>query len=148
MLRKMTLEDLEAVTAIDESCFPVAWNTAQYTYELKENDYAILYVLQQEEEIIGFIDFWITFDVCQLAKIAIHPSAQGKHYAHELMEKMIEDAQKAECETISLEVRVSNEKAQRLYRAYEFIEVNTRKSYYQDNGEDALVLVKAIGGCL
>lgn len=146
MLRNMTKKDIEQITAIDAVCFPVPWKEKQYLYELEENDYAYLYVLEKNDQIIGYIDFWITFDICQLAKIAVLPQYQGEHHAHILMDQMIQDAQAKQCETISLEVRVSNQNAQKLYAAYDFIKVNVRKGYYQDNGEDADVLVKALGG--
>lgn len=149
MIRKMRIEDAGAVAEIDSLCFSVPWKKEQYEAELMENDFARLYVLEQEGNILGFIDFWITFDSCQLAKIAVMPAYQGNHLACRLMDKMIEEADKAHCETISLEVRVSNEKAHRLYEAYDFIKVNVRKQYYQDNGEDADFLIKALGGnCL
>ena len=146
MIREMKIEDCSIVSQIDAHCFPVPWSEEQYKREFNENEFAYLYVLEDHNEIIGFIDFWITFDSCQLAKIAVLPSYRGKHYAHLLMDKMIERAQQENCEIISLEVRVSNTAAHKLYEAYDFIKVNVRKQYYQDNGEDADFLIKAIGG--
>lgn len=149
MLEALKKEDLDEIVRIDTICFPAPWNKEQYRYELEENDYAFLYVLKEEGKVIGFIDYWITFDIAQLAKIAILPEYRGKHLAHRLMDQMIQDAEAKQCETLSLEVRVSNVAAQKLYEAYDFINVNTRKGYYHDNGEDAYVLVKALkGGCL
>ena len=138
--------DISRIVEIDEACFPLAWNHDQYHYELCDNEFASLYVLEVEDKIIGYIDFWITFDTCQLAKIAILPSHRGHHYAHALMDQMIQNANQAQCENISLEVRVSNDAAHALYEAYDFIKVNVRKQYYQDNGEDADLLVKPLGG--
>lgn len=146
MLRAMNKKDLKQIVAIDAICFPIPWNEKQYLYELKENDYAFLYVLELEGIIIGYVDYWITFDICQLAKIAVLPQYRNQHYAHQLMDQMILDASLKGCESISLEVRISNQSAQKLYASYEFINVNIRKNYYQDNGEDAYVLVKALGG--
>lgn len=71
---------------------------------------------------------------------------RGQQYAHLLMDVMIATANQEQCETISLEVRVSNEAAHKLYEHYDFIKVNVRKAYYQDNGEDADFLIKALGG--
>lgn len=144
MLRVAQIEDLEAIIAIDAMSFPVPWNKEQYLYELQENAYAFIYVLEEQGTIIGFIDYWITFEICQLAKIAILPELRGKQLAHELMEFMIEDAKNKGCENISLEVRVSNTAAQRLYEHYQFMNVNVRKGYYHDNGEDAYVMVNAL----
>ena len=64
------------------------------------------------------------------------------------MDFMIAAAEKEQCETIMLEVRPSNVAARGLYDSYEFIKVNIRKGYYNDNGEDAIVMCKALGGNL
>ena len=149
MLEALKKEDLDEIVAIDAICFPAPWSKQQYLYELEENDYAFIYVLKEDGKIIGFIDYWVTFDIAQLAKIAVLPEYRGKHLAHLLMDQMIEDVEQKQCETLSLEVRVSNIAAQKLYEAYDFINVNTRKGYYHDNGEDAYVMVKALkGSCL
>lgn len=146
MLRKMQVEDIEAVAALDSECFPLPWQEEQYRYELHENPFAHVYVLEVDDRIIGYIDFWITCETCQLAKIAVAPAYRGQQYAHLLMDVMIATANQEQCETISLEVRVSNEAAHKLYEHYDFIKVNVRKAYYQDNGEDADFLIKALGG--
>lgn len=147
-IRKMLTHDIEVITKIDHVCFPMAWSKDDYLNEILHNEYAHLYVLEIDSTIIGYIDFWITFDTCQLTKIAILPAHRGKGYAKVLMDTMILYAQKALCETISLEVRVSNTKALSLYESYGFIKVNVRKNYYQDNGEDANFLIKPLGGNL
>ena len=77
-LREMSIEDLEIITNIDSLCFPVAWSKQDYQNELLDNEYAQLYVLENDDQIIGYIDFWITFDTCQLTKIAVLPSHRGK----------------------------------------------------------------------
>ena len=64
------------------------------------------------------------------------------------MDFMIASAEQEQCETIMLEVRPSNEAAHCLYDSYEFMKVNIRKGYYNDNGEDAIVMCKALGGNL
>ena len=58
---------------------------------------------------------------------------------------MISDAINANCDNISLEVRISNLPAQKLYESFGFMQVNVRKGYYSDNQEDALLLVKPLG---
>ena len=108
MLEALKKEDLDEIVAIDAICFPAPWSKEQYLYELEENDYAFIYVLKEEGKIIGFIDYWVTFDIAQLAKIAVLPQYRGKHLAHLLMDQMIEDVERMHCETLSLEVRVSN----------------------------------------
>lgn len=146
MIRKMCIADLNRIDEIEKESFSSVYKKEQYEYELEDNLCAKLFVLEDENEIIGFIDYWITFDSCQLTKLAIAKKYRGKGYAHELMEFMIDDAIKENCEAILLEVRESNTIAQNLYKAYDFLEINVRKGYYTDNKENAIVMGKAIGG--
>ncbi|MGX8833455.1 ribosomal protein S18-alanine N-acetyltransferase [Amedibacillus sp. YH-ame6] len=148
MIRKMTIEDIRAVMDIEEVCFTSRWNEEMFLYEIEENEFGSFFVCEDEGTIVGFIDFWVTFETCQLANLAVHPTYQKKGYAKEMMEQMITLASKAGCETIMLEVRVSNQKARYLYESFDFFEMNIRKGYYSDNGEDAIVMCKALGGGL
>lgn len=142
----MKAEDIPAVMEIEEICFTSRWNEEMFLYEVEDNEFGSFLVYCENDKIIGFIDFWITFETCQLANLAIHPDYQRHGYAKELMDTMVTYAENAGCETIMLEVRVSNLAARRLYEAYDFIEMNIRKGYYNDNGEDAIVMCKALGG--
>lgn len=146
MIRKMCADDIAFVMKIEEQCFTSRWNEEMFLYEMEENEFGSFYVYEKNDKVIGFIDFWITFETCQLANLAITPCEQGQGYAKELMDCMIDYADRAGCENIMLEVRVSNASARHLYESYEFIEMNIRKGYYNDNGEDAIVMCKALGG--
>ena len=145
MIRRAADRDLERILQIEELCFSSRWTKEMFLYELHENEFGHLY---ENQEIAGFIDFWTTFECCQLANIAVHPAYQGRGYSRSLMDFMIAAAEKEQCETIMLEVRPSNVAARGLYDSYEFIKVNIRKGYYNDNGEDAIVMCKALGGNL
>lgn len=146
MIRNTVEQDIHAIIEIEKLCFTSQWTYEMFLYELHENEFGHFYVLCDENHVVGFIDFWITFEICQLANIAIHPAYQGRGYSKKLMNIMIKVANAHQCETIMLEVRVSNNTAKKLYKSYEFIEVNIRKGYYSDNGEDAIVMCKALGG--
>ena len=65
-----------------------------------------------------------------------------------MMNYIVEQAELNGCENVSLEVRVSNDKAIKLYEKNGFININTRKNYYDDNHEDAYLMVKPLGGNL
>lgn len=148
MIRKMVVEDLEQVDVIEHSCFTSTYNKEQYLYELEDNPCAHLYVLETEGKVVGYIDYWITFDSCQLTKLAVDEQFRRLGYASLLMEHMIDDAIQQECEAILLEVRVSSKEAQTFYEQFEFLQINVRKGYYTDNQEDAIVMGKVIGGLL
>lgn len=142
----MSVDDLERVIEIENESFTSTYNKEQYEYELNDNICAHLFVLEKDNEIVGFIDFWITFESCQLTKIAIASAHRGFGYACELMEFMFTFAENEDCEAVLLEVRESNLIAQSLYASYDFIEINRRERYYSDNNETAIVMGKPLKG--
>jgi len=148
MIRKMKESDLPEILVIETECFHDAWNKDHYIYELKENPYSNLWVMVNEEndEIVGYYDLWLIFEHAEIANIGIRPKYQGKGYGSKLMAHLENEAMNNECETISLEVRVSNEKAIRLYERYDFSVINIKPGYYKDdNGfEDAYYMMKGI----
>lgn len=145
MIRKAKLEDIHNIVTMEETLFSNIWNEKQWHYEIRENMFAEVYVLEIDGNIIGYLDFWITFEICQLAKIAILTKYQHRGYAKQLIEFMIVRAEEKQCERITLEVRISNSKAIHLYQTYDFIKVNQVAHYYHD-GEDAFIFIKALGG--
>ena len=145
-MRLSKRSDIEALLGIEERCFTSRWTEAMFLYEIEENEFGKFYVLEEDGILIGYIDFWITFETCQLANVAVDLPYQGKGYSRKMMDLMIDEANKEGCETIMLEVRPSNTAARKLYESYDFIEMNIRKGYYSDNGEDAIIMCKALGG--
>ncbi|NLC97204.1 MAG: ribosomal protein S18-alanine N-acetyltransferase [Erysipelotrichaceae bacterium] len=145
IIREMELNDLSEVFEIEKSIFSSYWSISDYRYELIENPYSKYYILEENNRVIGYVGYWITFDIAQITTIGILKEYQGKGYSNNLMKKVIEDVNKSKCENISLEVRVSNKTAISLYEKYGFQIVNIRKSYYSDNHEDAYLMVKPLG---
>lgn len=142
----MTEDDLPRILELEARCFPESpWPEAEYLYELRENPFAQLRVLEENGEICGYIDWWILYDKAQLANIAVAPEYQRRGYAKAMLEECIRDAGEKGCETLSLEARVSNAPALALYRSYGFIDAAVRKRYYE-NGEDAILMVLPLGG--
>lgn len=142
-IRPMTEQDLEKVLQIENESFISPWNLKQFQYELKENPYAILLVADYEGVICGFIDFWITFDVAQLNQIAVLPSLRKKGIGTVLLQDMLNRVEPL-VNKITLEVRIHNENARKLYEKLGFKEELVKKSYY-DNGDDAIFMIKEVG---
>ena len=142
----MTERDLTSVLKIEKESFFDYWNEEQYLYELRENPYAELYVLVIDDRIIGYYDLWIIFDHAEIANIAISPDWRNKHYGKKMMEDIEKKARENNCETISLEVRVSNLPAIKLYENSGFITINTKKNYYKISRgyEDGYFMMKGI----
>lgn len=145
MIRNMTLADLDQVMKIEKEAFHDHWPQSAYEYEIKENEFSTMLVYEEEKEILGMIGYTIIFDEAQITTIATRKDAKRKGIARMLMDEMFKDCDQKMCSTCSLEVRVSNTPAIKLYENYDFITVNIRKGYYEDK-EDAYLMVKALGG--
>lgn len=138
-IRQMTFEDLPRVHQIDRDSFSAPWPAEAFAIELK-NPKARCWVIQEADQIIGFIVFWMIIDECHIATIAIDHAFRGKGYARELIQKTLQSSRSEGATHAYLEVRSSNEEAKSLYRSFGFDIVGIRKKYYKDNNEDALLL--------
>jgi ribosomal-protein-alanine N-acetyltransferase len=90
--------------------------------------------------VVGYGGFWFIVDEAHVSTIAVHPDWRGRRVGERLFVAMLEQALDLGAVTATLEVRVSNDRAQSLYRKYRFEVVGRRKHYYRDNGEDALLM--------
>ncbi len=146
MIRLMDKNDLEQIIELENELFPEnPWPESQFLYELNENPYAYIYVIEQEDKIVGYADLWIIYEQAQLANIAVASHMQGNGLGRQLMNQCVQHAIQENCENLTLEVRVSNQKAISLYEKSGFISVSIRKNYYE-NGEDAYLMIKPLGG--
>lgn len=150
MLRfeRMTPADLPEVVAIDRRSFPSPWPESAFHRELTENRLAHYFVLREvadgsEEgpgEIVGYVGLWVFHEEAHITTIAVRPERRGRGYGELILLKAVEAAGRLGATYVTLEVRVSNTVAQRLYEKYRFGRVGLRKGYYSDTGEDALIM--------
>lgn len=146
MIELMTLADIDEVTEIENKLFTDAWSRDNFIYELTGNDFSKCYVVKENDRVIGYGCLYILFERAEIATIAIQSEYQSKGYGRQLLQHMIDEAIKDECEIMSLEVRISNLKAISLYEKMGFFNNRIRKSYYSDNYEDAYEMIKVLGG--
>ncbi len=142
--RRMKVEDLERVEEIEVQNFSRPWSIEQFKYELNDNPYSRMFVIEVDGNIIAYYGIWITFEECQITTIAVEDHYKGHGYGSRMMEHLENEAREAFCERISLEVRVSNEKALHMYEKYGFEVINKRIGYYEAPREDAYVMMKGI----
>ncbi|MDX8047577.1 ribosomal protein S18-alanine N-acetyltransferase [Gracilibacillus sp. S3-1-1] len=138
--RKMELSDIDFVQTIEERSFPTPWPRYIYEEELTNNKHAQYFVATVNEQVVGFCGSWMVLDEAQITNIAIDPDYRGKGYGQGLFQYVINYAVAHEIHHLSLEVRVSNLTAQRMYKKFGMEPGGIRKNYYSDNQEDALVL--------
>jgi ribosomal-protein-alanine N-acetyltransferase len=90
--------------------------------------------------LIGFAGMWLAFDEAHVTTIGVDPALRGQGLGELLLLCMVDEAISRGANWLTLEVRVSNVAAQTLYRKYGFTVHGTRKRYYSDNNEDALIM--------
>lgn len=141
LIRRMELKDVDAVHAIEAAVFTMPWSRDSFVKEMTENCCARYLVLESSGEIKGFAGIWIIMDEGHITNIAISAELRGLGYGRKLTQALIQYAANLMVRYITLEVRRSNSKAQRLYQSLGFTAVGYRKRYYEDNAEDALLMV-------
>jgi len=134
---------LDAILEIEERSFPSPWNRRAFLTELN-NPISRLWGLTKDEQLVGYTCFWLFPDEIHLLNIAVHPDARGQGLARHLMQRVVETAISEGIPSIWLEVRPSNEAAERLYRRMGFVVVGSRKNYYPDTHEDAVIMALAL----
>lgn len=143
IVREMNVDDLDVVLKIEEDSYKSPWSKAMFLNELTDNKYAFLFVLEANGMIVGYYGFWAVDENAMITKVTIIKPLRGKGLGKILMEDLITRLNLLECDSVTLEVRVSNISAIKLYEKYGFEIIGKRTEYYQD-GEDAHVMLKKL----
>ncbi|MFL1676996.1 ribosomal protein S18-alanine N-acetyltransferase [Paenibacillus dendritiformis] len=138
--RPMRLEDIPGVLEVEHASFTVPWTIDAFRNELTQNHFAKYTVMLHGDRIIGYSGMWTVVDEAHITNIAVHPDFRGQKLGERLLREMVVQALAYGMEAMTLEVRVSNHIAQRLYAKFGFQGAGVRKGYYSDNKEDALIM--------
>lgn len=142
LIRRMDYSDIDTIIALEQELFSSPWDKEAFYYELEKNVFSTILVLENDDEIVGYIGMWLLGDQTQITTLGIKKVFQGNGYAKILMDKCEEITRSLNYANINLEVRVSNQKAINLYKKCGFKIITIRKNYYQDNHEDAYLMIK------
>lgn len=112
-------------------------------YKFKINPFIKCYVYDLGAKIVGFVVFSVMYEQTEIIDIAVAEEEQRKSIGTKLLQAVLSECKKQNCESVTLEVRNSNKKAISFYKKLGFREISTRKSYYHD-GEDALIMIKMV----
>lgn len=142
----MTEKDLPVINHLEHLCFSAPWSEQTYLKELRANPRAFYWVLRPGDStdmtlpsILAYGGYWLLGDEAHIMTIAAHPDLRRQGFGEWLLIKMLEQLRNLGVTTVTLEVRIGNSAAQKLYAKWGFREVGRRKRYYRDNGEDALL---------
>jgi ribosomal-protein-alanine N-acetyltransferase len=135
-----TLADLPAVHAIEEASFTTPWPPHAYRSELETNRLAHYLVARAAGEVVGFAGIWLMVDEAHVTTFAVAPGWRRRRVGERLLLALLDLAVARRASEATLEVRLSNLPARRLYEKFGFRPVGLRPRYYSDNGEDALIM--------
>jgi ribosomal-protein-alanine N-acetyltransferase len=143
-IRRMTVEDVPEVYALDVLSFNLPWTQRSFLYEVKENANSRSWVvdgyLSGRKRLVAMLVMWLILDEAHIATLAVHPEFRHQGIARRLLQTALNTSYNEGACRAFLEVRAGNEAALTMYRALGFEVVGRRLRYYHDNDEDALLM--------
>lgn len=154
----MRLADVAAVAELEKKVFTLPWSAHAFDYELRYNRTAHFLVVracsenasgsggqadtggEPARELVAFAGYWHIVDEVHICTLAVHPDYRQLGLASLLLLRIMDQARGLSADVATLEVRVSNDAAIRLYDKFGFSVVGRRKAYYSDNREDAYIM--------
>ena len=161
MIRPATFADLDAVDEIERHSFKTPWPRATFESELTR-DWARIDVAVEspgfagarsnaercgdmiDDRVIGFCNYWLVANEVHVLAIATRPDRRRAGIGGRLLAHALDRGREIHCTLATLEVRRGNVPAIAMYERAGFRTVHVRERYYQDDGEDALVMLAAL----
>lgn len=141
IIRAAEQMDIDAIARVENACFSTPWSIDAIKHEICENKLAdFMIACDEENNIIGYIGIWTLLDECQINKIVVIPEKRKLGIGKTILNHVIELTRDMGVKNWYLEVRKSNTAAQALYRSAGFSSVGTRKNYYINPVEDAVLM--------
>ena len=142
-LRKLELRDLNAIEVIERVSYPTPWSRSMFAGELAKPSSLSLGAFDAKSgELVGYLVISRYVDAWHVMNVAVAPEQRRHGVARALLDRLFELTASDERRGYTLEVRVSNEGAIKLYEAMGFVARGVRRGYYTDNREDALIMWK------
>lgn len=140
-ISNMTVDDIENVVQIEADAYGQHhWSKSSFYDEMNNNLARYYCAKTQNNELVAYAGIWNIIDEAHITTIAVKPEFMRKHIGEALIVKILEDCYNNKIKYLTLEVRESNVPAIELYKKYGFSSLGTRKGYYQDNNENALIM--------
>ncbi len=136
----MRLDDLTAVQSIEHASFSAPWPPHAYRSELESNRLAHYLVARAGDAVAAYGGMWLMVDEAHITTFAVHPAWRRQRIGERLLLAFLDVAVDRGAHEATLEVRLSNLAARRLYEKYGFRPVGLRPRYYSDDNEDALIM--------
>ena len=141
-----TLENLDELVALEKACFSEPWSRKSFEAELEGNQFSRILIIPHSEggrkiQVIAYICMWIVFEEVRFLNLAVRLEFRRQGLAKWLICEGLRLGMAADCCRGMLEVRETNRAARNLYESFHFQPYATRKSYYTNPTEDAILMV-------
>ncbi|MEE2768418.1 MAG: ribosomal protein S18-alanine N-acetyltransferase [Actinomycetota bacterium] len=136
----MVVTDVHAVLSIDDEVYPQSWSPSFLREQLSYPQTRVNRVAELGDQVVGHAGLMVIADEGHVTTLAVHPKIQGSGVGTRLMADLFLAAVERRLASMTLEVRVSNQRARDLYRRFGFVPAGVRANYYSDTGEDALIM--------
>ena len=139
--REVKLDDINILLDLDQRCLGGMWTAQGYQREIENAcSHWLILTLAEKDQIIGAGAFWSVLEEAHITLLMIDPDYQEQGLGFRLLQNLLKKAVTLQLERATLEVNVNNHKAIALYQKAGFQVAGRRKGYYQETGEDALIL--------
>lgn len=135
---RLGVRDIAGVMQLERLCFRTRWTREQFLLGLERRAFRILGV-RERRELVAYVAFSVIAGEMEILNIAVHPIQRRRGLATLMLAEVLDICRSEHVQQGFLEVRSSNASAIDLYRKFGFMQVGTRKNYYPDNNEDALL---------
>ena len=139
-LRRLDQHDLDTVEEIERASYPTPWSRSMFAAELRKPSSIALGAYLEEGELVGYAFVSRYVDAWHVMNVAVAPAFRRRGIASTLLERLFEVTASDPRRGYTLEVRVTNAEAIRLYERLGFESRGIRRGYYTDNREDALIM--------
>lgn len=139
IIRRMLEEDLEQVYQIEESITSQPWRKDDFMEAMKKKSNIYL-VADENMEICGYLGMWGIVGEGQIYNVAVKEEHRRKGIANAMMSLLLDLGKEAGIKEFTLEVRIGNQRAIRLYKKFGFREEGVLKDFYSFPKEDALIM--------
>ena len=137
---RMRRRHLRGVMAIERQVYPRPWSPSLFVSEMSAGRTRAYLVATAGRAVVGYGGLISYGEEAHVTTIAVDPDYQRMKIGTRLLYELVSEADRMGAQTVSLEVRVTNWGAQRMYSRFGFRPVGVRKNYYQETSEDALVM--------
>jgi ribosomal-protein-alanine N-acetyltransferase len=142
-ITRMGMDDFDDIVTIENASFPAPWSRNVFVRELQipiSRNLVAKIQKEQCKEVVGYVIYWVLAGEVQIHKIAVREDLRKSGIASLIMEEMLKLSRGEGALVCTLEVSQSNESAKKLYEKFGFVVTEVRKKYYQESGEDALIM--------